>query len=260
VADNNLYTCSFCLIGTALYSPYARIIEEYEEPKVVKAEKGSSAFADFDILFADIQYMLEGGTGKSGKFSGFHAISLSVEEIANAKKIFKQCLDVDLANVILFGQDIELKKSRHISMPFPDNMVDEVTKFLANFEQCCDQYQVAQQGLSKAKEKEKLIDELKTTMKLLSSEFLPTRTLAEVVFREIAGLERQLIERKAKKARLRERLEVLADIATTSKQAMLSAVRDMELSAVRKKQAEKVIDEMDKSWESLKVGHSLLLK
>ncbi|PON81125.1 LOW QUALITY PROTEIN: hypothetical protein TorRG33x02_230840 [Trema orientale] len=96
-----LYTYSFCLIGTALYSPCARITEEYEEPKFVKTEKCSSAFADFDTSFADIQNMLE--ACKSDKFSSIHAHSLSVEDIANVKKIFKQCLDIDLANVILFG-------------------------------------------------------------------------------------------------------------------------------------------------------------
>ncbi|PON81126.1 hypothetical protein TorRG33x02_230850 [Trema orientale] len=120
-------------------------------------------------------------------------------------------------------------------------MVDEITKFLANFDQSCEQYEVAQQDLSKAKEKEKSIDELKTTMKQLSSEFLPTRTLAEAADHKKAGLGRQLIERKAKKARLRKRPEILADRAITSKQTLVSAERDMKLSTVRKKQAEKVI-------------------
>ncbi|PON82568.1 hypothetical protein TorRG33x02_216530 [Trema orientale] len=80
---------------------------------------------------------------------------------------------------------------------FPDSMVAEIANFLANFEQHCEQYEATQQDLS--------------------SEFLPERNQAEVLDCGIAKLEKQLTQRRAKKAQLRKRLQVLAGQAYTSK-------------------------------------------
>ncbi|XP_062089008.1 MATH domain and coiled-coil domain-containing protein At3g58210-like [Humulus lupulus] len=232
-----------------------------QKPTAAETEKTTSKF---DALFVDIQNILEGENNKSdNSVSRFGPPSWTIEETVYAKNIFKQCLDIDLDNVIQLGRDFELKKSLSIllsSNAFPENMVDEITKFVANFVQSCEQYEVAKQDLREVQEKEKTIEDLKTDMNQISSEFFPIRNQAEVVDNEIAELERQLIERKAKKARLGKMLEVLAGRATTSKQALVGAEQDQEkLSMLKKKEAEKVIAGIKRSWESLKLGYSNML-
>uniref|UniRef100_A0A803R809 Uncharacterized protein n=1 Tax=Cannabis sativa TaxID=3483 RepID=A0A803R809_CANSA len=139
-------------------------------------------------------------------------------------------------------------------------MEDEITKYVANFVQSCEQYEVAKQDLREVQENEKSIEILKTDMKNISSEYFPLRNQAEVVDNEIAELEIQLSERKMKKKRLSKMLEVLAGRATTSKQALVSAEQDHEkLSVLKKVEAEKVIGDMKRSWESLKLGYSNML-
>ncbi|XP_062087096.1 uncharacterized protein LOC133793861 [Humulus lupulus] len=248
-------------------------IEEEYQKKNEKADQKSTLvepekttiFSKYDTLFFDIQNQLEGKSCKSNNFIGSaRPNSWTAEEITHAKTILKQCLDIDLDNVIQLGRDFELKKLLSIllnSNAFPENTVDEMTTFIANFVQSCEQYEVAKKDLREVQEKEKTIEDLKTDMKqLLSSDFLPIRTQGEVVDHEIAELERQLTERKAKKARLSKMLEDLAGRAATSKQTLDNAEQDHEKSCVPKKeQAEKVIGDMKRSWDSLKLNYSNML-
>ncbi|XP_062091695.1 MATH domain and coiled-coil domain-containing protein At3g58360-like [Humulus lupulus] len=230
----------------------------------VKGERSKSSFSEYDTLFVDIKKLLGGESFKSDNItSSICPPSWTVNEIAYAKEIIKQCLDIDLDKVIQLGRDFELKKSLSIllsSNAFPENMVDEINKFMANFVESCEQYEVAKQDLREVQEKEKSIEDLKTDMKQISSEFFPIRNQAGVVDNEIAELERQLIKRKAKKERLSKMLEVLAGRAATSKQALVSAERDHEkLSVLKKEEAEKVISDMKRSWEFLNLGYSNML-
>ncbi|GMN30282.1 hypothetical protein TIFTF001_044442 [Ficus carica] len=232
------------------------------EPTVVEVGKRSSPFAEFDKLFNDIQKLLEGNTFKAEDLSSFLPPPYSVEEIADAKKFFKQCLNMNFASVIQMDKGLELQNSLSIMLArdaFPDDLVDRTTKFLVEFDQSCEQYESAKQDISKAQEGEKAVGELKTSLKKLFSEFIPVRNQAEAVDREIARLEKQVTERKAKKERLGERLEDLAGRATTSKQALVSAEETMKLSAIKKEQAEKTVGDIERSWESFKVGCSQLL-
>ena len=82
---------------------------------------------------------------------------------------------------------------------------------------------------------------------------MPVRNQAEPVDKEISRLESVLTERKAKKARIRKRLEDLAGQATASKQALVCAEQDMKLSSIKKEQAEKMVEDFQRSWASLKV-------
>ncbi|XP_024028317.1 uncharacterized protein LOC112093663 [Morus notabilis] len=229
------------------------------EPTVVEAGKRSSSFAEFDKLFTDIQNLLGGESSKAENFSSLFPPSCSVEEIADAKKFLRQCLNMSLASVIQLDKAPELKNSLAIMLTtgrFPSNMVDRTTKFLADIDKSCETYESAKQDISVAQEDEKAVGELKTALNQLFSEFIPLRNQAETVDREIAKLEKQMAERKAKKAQLSKRLEDLAGRATTSKKAVVSAEEKMRLSAVKKEQAEKKIGDMERSWESLKVDCS----
>ncbi|XP_024017459.1 MATH domain and coiled-coil domain-containing protein At3g44790-like isoform X4 [Morus notabilis] len=232
------------------------------EPTVVEAGKRSSSFAEFDKLFTDIQNLLGGESSTAKNFSSFLPPPCSIEEIADAKKFFKQCLNMSLASVIQMDKAPMLKNSLSIMLTtgrFPSNMGDRTTKFLADIDQSCETYELAKQDIGVAQEDEMAVGELKTALNQLFSEFIALRNQAETVDREIANLEKQMAERTAKKAQLSKRLEDLAGRATTSKQALVSAEEKMRLSAVKKEQAEKKIGDMERSWESLKVDCSLSL-
>uniref|UniRef100_A0A803NUE9 MATH domain-containing protein n=1 Tax=Cannabis sativa TaxID=3483 RepID=A0A803NUE9_CANSA len=227
------------------------------DQKPIKNSAETEFTTKYDNLFVDIQNILEGERFKEDNYvSSFGPPSWTPEEIDSAKIIFKQCLDIDLDNVIQSGRDFELKKSLLIllsSNVFPENSVDEVTKFVDNFVQSCEQYEMAKQDLREIQEKEKSIDDQKTAMKQLSSKFLPIRKQAEAVDHEIAELERQLTERKAKKTRLGKMLQVLADQATTSKQSLVRDEEDhVKFCELKKEQAEKVINDVKTSWDTLK--------
>lgn len=233
----------------------------FQEPTSDEAGKNSSSFAEFDKLFTDVQNLVEGKTSKVEYLSSFCTSPSSAEEIADAKKIFKQCINMDLSSIIQLGKASELKNSLAImltSNAFADNMVDGTSKFLAEFDQTCERYESAKQNLSEAQEDEKEVDELKATLKQRFAEFIPLRNQAEAVDREIARLEKQVVERKAKKERLSKRLEDLAGQATTSKEALVGAEQRMKPSAIKKEQAEKAVDDIKKSWESLKFSCSVL--
>ncbi|KAM6600488.1 hypothetical protein CsatA_020097 [Cannabis sativa] len=227
------------------------------DQKPIKNSGETEFTTKYDNLFVDIQNILEGERFKEENYvSSFGPPSWTPEEIDSAKIIFKQCLDIDLDNVIQSGRDFELKKSLSIllsSNVFPENSVDEVTKFVDDFVQSCEQYEMAKQDLREIQEKEKSIDDQKTAMKQLSSKFLPIRKQAEAVDHEIAELERQLTERKAKKTRLGKMLQVLADQATTSKQSLVRDEEDhVKFCELKKEQAEKVINDVKTSWDTLK--------
>lgn len=214
---------------------------------MVETAIGSSSFASFDALFADIQSLLEVET--------FEAASWSIDEIADAKKIVKQCLDMKLACFIQSGRTSEFKKSVSAMLTvnaFPDSMVDVITKFLDDFDQSCERYVGAEKDLREVEQKEKSIVELKTTLKQLSSKFMPIRNRADKVNREIADLERQLAERKAEKAQLQSNLEELAGKATTSRQALINAEQDLRLFRHKKEEAEKTVGDIERSWKSMK--------
>ncbi|XP_024017495.1 ubiquitin carboxyl-terminal hydrolase 12 isoform X2 [Morus notabilis] len=236
-----------------------------QDTTLVDAARGSCSFAEFDALFADVQNLLHRKTSaalETPSSSSVRASPRSIEEIAHAKKIFKQCLDMKLASVIQLGKTFELKNSLSTILAgnaFPYNMEDKTKNFLADFDRYCKQYMAAEQDMREAQQKEKSIDELRTTMEKLSLDFTPIRNEAEAVDREITELERELSERKAKKAKLRKNLEDLAGQATSSKQALECAEEDMRQLKLKREQAEKMVGNMERSWKSFKVGCSPLL-
>ncbi|XP_062091688.1 MATH domain and coiled-coil domain-containing protein At3g58270-like isoform X3 [Humulus lupulus] len=217
-----------------------------------EAEISPSYLSQFDALFGDIENLLEGKSSNSKSLgSSFPRRACSKEEISHAKNTFKECLNMKLAKVIEEGRETELKNSLSIMIignACPDNMVSFTTKFIDNFEQ----YAGAQQDLREVQDKESSIDELQTTAKQLASEFMPLRNQAEAVDQEIVELERQLSEKKAKKVWLRKSIEDLAEQASTSKQALIDAQEVMSLLRIKKKQAVKMVSEMEWSWELLK--------
>ncbi|PON82556.1 E3 ubiquitin-protein ligase SIN-like [Trema orientale] len=226
-------------------------IQSPQEPTLVEAEISSSDLSEFDALFTEIQILLGGESSEAKSSSSFCTSACTDEEISQAKEIFKECLNLKLASVIQSGRDLELKKSLSIMLTgnaCPDNMVIFTTKFLGNFEQ----YTSAQQDLREVQESEKSIRELETTMKQIASEFMLLRNQAEAVDQEVAELERQWTEKKAKKAWLRKSIEDLASRASTSKQALIDAREVIWLLRIKKEQAEKTVSEMERSWEHLK--------
>ncbi|PON54711.1 Ubiquitin carboxyl-terminal hydrolase 7, ICP0-binding domain containing protein, partial [Parasponia andersonii] len=198
------------------------------QPTVIEAAIGSS-FALFDALFADIQSLLEAKTSEADSLSSFQPSMPSINEIADARKSFKQCSDMELASIIQSGRMSEFKNSVSVISTADAgavNIKDYTTKFLDEFDQICGRY--------------------------LSSKFTPIRNRADEVDQEIADLERQLAERKAEKAQLWSNLEDLAGNATTSRQDLISAEHDMRQFRLRKEEAEKTVDDVERSWESLK--------
>ena len=229
----------------------------FQGPKQEEAAKSSSSFVEFDTLFADIhQKLLKGNKTFEKETSNSQHRLPSVEEICLAKKVLTECFCVNLANVMLNRRrKLELKNALStMCHVFADTekMAIEVTKFVADFDQICKQYVGAQDDLEEAKEMESSVGKLKATLKQLCDEFMPVRDQAEEVEREIVNLEKQLGERKAKKARLKNDLEGLAGRASTSKQALVNAEQVMKQFMPEKELAKKMIDDIEKSWESVK--------
>ena len=163
---------------------------------------------------------------------------------------------MDLTSVIRSGKALELKNSLSILLTtnsFPYDKLDRTDEFLAEFDQRCERYEAAQRDLREAQENEDLVSELRTTLRQLSSKFMPVRNQAEAADSEIARLVILLTEMKAKRALLGKRLEDLAGQATTSKQALVSAEEISKLASIKKEQAEKIVGDFQRSWESLKV-------
>ncbi|KAL5568685.1 hypothetical protein UlMin_025260 [Ulmus minor] len=236
-----------------------------EEPNQEEAAKGSSSFAEFDTLFADIhQKLLKGKTFENETSSNSQRRLPSAEELSHAKKVLTECFSVNFANVMLNRRrKLELKNALSITCHvFSDSekMAIEMTKFVADFDQICKQYVSAQDDLEEAKEMENSVGKLKTTLKQLYDEFIPVRDRSEEVEQEIVNLEKQLRERKAEKARLKNDLEVLAGRASTSKQALIGAEQSMKLFMPEKELAKKLIDYIEKSWESFKSLFSNVLR
>lgn len=220
-----------------------------QETTVVEAETSSSSFAEIDNLFSDIQNLLD------GKSNSFQPPQLTNEEIANAKETFRQCINMKLANVIESGRAPVFKNSLSIMLTvnaFPNDVVHEMTKFLANFDRRRELYMSAQQDLREAKEKQNSVSKLKTTLKDLSLEFVPIRNRANEVDQEVARLERRLAERKEEKAQLKHGLEDLVGRASTSRQALIDAEQEMKLFLHKKEEAEGIVADIERLWESLK--------
>ncbi|KAL5568694.1 hypothetical protein UlMin_025269 [Ulmus minor] len=206
--------------------------------------------------------LLEGKTSEAQSSDSFQSPLLSIEEISNAKKTFKRCLDKNLTNVIKSGWTQEFMNSLSIiitSNSVPGNLVEELSWFLYNFDQSCERYMASKQDIVKAEGKENSVGDLKTNLKQLYHQFMPIRNEAESVDEEIADLERQLTERKAKKAKLQSSLEDLTRQAATSRQTVINAEPDIKLNRLRKKQAEKTVVDMERLWESLKANSSPFL-
>ncbi|XP_024017486.1 ubiquitin carboxyl-terminal hydrolase 12 isoform X1 [Morus notabilis] len=212
-------------------------------------EIGSSSFAALDMLFSDINYVLKGYS------ASLQPSQLTDNEIAAAWETFEKCLAMKLVSVIKLGRALEFKNSLSnllTANAFPDDMVDEMTKFLANFDRSCELYMSAEQELRDAKEMQNSVSRLKTVLKELSFEFTPIRNRAKEVDQEVAELEGQLAERKEEKTKLRTSLEDLAGRASTSRQALINAEQEMKLFMHRKEQAEETVGDIERSWESLK--------
>uniref|UniRef100_A0A803NHU5 Ubiquitin carboxyl-terminal hydrolase 7 ICP0-binding domain-containing protein n=2 Tax=Cannabis sativa TaxID=3483 RepID=A0A803NHU5_CANSA len=226
-----------------------------QEPNLVEAEMNSS-LSSFDALFADIQSLLEVKAGEAINSSCLqNSVPSTDDEITNARKIVKQCLDMRLASFIESGRTREFKHAVSVMLAvnsFPDSEVDEVTKFLDDLNKTCERYMGAEQDIREAEQNVRSVIELKTSLKQLSFKFIPTRNRAEEVNREIADMERQLAERKVEKAQLQSNLEDLAGKATASRQALINAELDKEPLWLKKVEAEKTVDNTEKSWESLK--------
>ncbi|XP_030495050.1 uncharacterized protein LOC115710835 isoform X1 [Cannabis sativa] len=230
-------------------------VHPHQEPNLVEAEMNSS-LSSFDALFADIQSLLEVKAGEAINSSCLqNSVPSTDDEITNARKIVKQCLDMRLASFIESGRTREFKHAVSVMLAvnsFPDSEVDEVTKFLDDLNKTCERYMGAEQDIREAEQNVRSVIELKTSLKQLSFKFIPTRNRAEEVNREIADMERQLAERKVEKAQLQSNLEDLAGKATASRQALINAELDKEPLWLKKVEAEKTVDNTEKSWESLK--------
>ncbi|PON82555.1 Ubiquitin carboxyl-terminal hydrolase 7, ICP0-binding domain containing protein [Trema orientale] len=246
--------------GLAVDTP--SIQPPHQEITAIESTIDSSSFSFFDALFVDIRNLLERKTSEADTLSRFQPSALSIDEIANAKKILKQCLGMTLANVIKMARTTELKNSISVLLnvnAFPNRMVDKITKFHNEFNQNCERYTHAEQDLKEVEQKESLVGELKTTLKQLSSEFIPIRNQADKVHQEIADLERQLAEKKGDKAQIWSNLEDLARQATTSKQALINVENEMRLFRPKKEEAEKTVGDMERSWQSLMIDCFLIL-
>ncbi|PON54713.1 Ubiquitin carboxyl-terminal hydrolase 7, ICP0-binding domain containing protein, partial [Parasponia andersonii] len=234
----------------------------HQETTAIESTIDSSSFSFFDALFADIRNLLERKTSEADTLSRFQPSALSIDEIANAKKIVKQCLGMTLANVIKSARTTELKNSISVLLnvnEFLNRMVDKITKFHNEFDQNCERFAHAEQDLKEVEQKESLLGELQTTLKQLSSEFMPIRNQADKVDQDIVDLERQLAEKKAEKAQIWNNLEDLARRATTSKQALINAENEMRLFRPKKEEAEKTVGDMERSWQSWMADCSLIL-
>ncbi|KAL5568683.1 hypothetical protein UlMin_025258 [Ulmus minor] len=210
-------------------------------------EEGDT-FAKFHTLFGGIQNLLKENTS---------------EEISHAKKVLNECFSLNFANVMQTRRKIELKNAfSTMCHVFADTkkVAVEVTKFVADFDQCCEQYVAAQEDLEEAKEKENLIGELKTSLKQLYDVLIPVLDRAKEIEREIAKLERKLGERKAMKVQVKDDLEGLAGRASCSKQALIDAEQEMKLFMPKKEQAQTMIDDIEKSWKSFKSLSSRVLQ
>ncbi|KAM6584135.1 hypothetical protein CsatB_011137 [Cannabis sativa] len=222
--------------------------------------KTTSTLSEYDTLFVGIQNLLEGDTFDSDKFISSFSLSSSWSdrEITKAKHTWKEYLDLDLDDIIQLEKYFKLKNSFSIllstnSLGYKEHKVDEVTEFMANFDRNCEQYEIAKEEMKEVKEKEKSIDDLKTSMRQICSDFLRFRKQAEVHDNEIVKLERQLAERKANKERHKKRLEDMAIRVSSLKQALLTTEEDyVKLSVPKKEQAKKVIVDMRNSWKSFK--------
>ncbi|KAL5568682.1 hypothetical protein UlMin_025257 [Ulmus minor] len=227
-----------------------------QEPTQEEAAVGSSSFAEFDTLFSDIyQNLLEGKTSEKEALSCSQHSLPSLEEVSHAKEVLKEFFSVNFGNVMRKRRKLELKNAlstiRHLFLD-TEKMAVEVTKFVTDFDQNCKQYVGAKEDLEEAKEKENSVGELKENLKQLYYEFIPVRDRAEEVEQEIAYLERQLGERKAKRARIKNDLEGLAARAITSKQALIDAEQMTKLFMPNEEVAKKTINDIEKSWESFK--------
>ncbi|KAL5568700.1 hypothetical protein UlMin_025275, partial [Ulmus minor] len=208
-------------------------------PAKGEAASGSSSFVKFDAMFANVQNLLEGKTSEAQPSDSFQSPLLSIEEISNANKTFKRCLDKNLTNVIKSGWTQEFMNSLSIiitSNSVPSNLVEELSWFLYNFDQSCERYMAAKQDIVEAEGKENSVGNLKTNLKQLSHQFMPIMNEAES-----------------------SSLEDLTRQAATSRQTVINAEPDMKLNRLRKKQAEKTVVDMERLWESLKANSSPFL-
>ncbi|KAL5568687.1 hypothetical protein UlMin_025262 [Ulmus minor] len=225
-------------------------------------EEGST-FAEFHTLFVDIQNLLKENTSEKEALSSSQDCLASLEEVSHAKKVLNECFSLNFANVMQTGQKIELKNALStMCHVFADTkmVAVEVTKFVADFDQNCERYVVAQEDLEEAKEKENLVVELKTSLKQLYDVLIPVLDRAKEIEREIAKLERKLGERKAMEVQIKDDLEGLAGRASSSKQALIDAEQEMKLFVPKKEQAQTMIDDIEKSWKSFKSLSSCVLQ
>ncbi|PON82549.1 E3 ubiquitin-protein ligase SIN-like [Trema orientale] len=185
----------------------------------------------------------------------FQPLPLADEEIWKAKKTFRECLSMKLANVIELGQVSEFKNSLSIMLTInalPNNVVPEMTKLLINFDQHHELWIAALKELQIAQEKENAVSELKIFAKKLSLEFVPIRNRADYVNQVIAELERQLVERKTEKTQLETSLEELTGKATSFRKELIKAEHERRLFKPKKEKAEEKVGELELWWESLK--------
>ncbi|PON97453.1 TIR-NBS-LRR-like protein [Trema orientale] len=212
------------------------------------------SIAEFDDIVANIQKCLD-SEGTSEPESKENDPFPTFESINRAKKIFKQFMERNLADIIHPGRKSELKHSLSILISskniFPNEMVDEMAKFLDMFSQTCKQYETAQNDLKEAEGKESKVVQLESTLQQFTRELKLVKMKIEAIDQEIAELGKKLAEKKAEREELRSSFEDLKGRGTSSTQALKEAKRDLEVIAKKKREAQDVVKEVEDAWQTL---------
>ncbi|PON67246.1 TIR-NBS-LRR-like protein, partial [Parasponia andersonii] len=213
------------------------------------------SIAEFDAILNDIQNCLNGKGNTKPEIRENDLLPTSSEAINRAKKILQQFMGMEMSNLIHPGRKSELKDSLSILLStkkvFPNDMVDEMTKFSEMFNQHCHRYEAAQKDLEEAKGKEISVVELQNKLKQFTCELKPVKMKLETIDGEIVDLDKKLTEKKASRERLRSSFEDLKGQAMSTKQALLEAKKDAEVVGRKKKEAEDCVKEFEDGWQTL---------
>lgn len=211
------------------------------------------SIAEFDDILSGIQNSLDSKRTTEPESKENDLLPTS-EGINRAKKILKQFMEMKFATLVHPGIS-DLKDSLSVLLStknvFPKDTVDEMTKFSETFDQNCHRYETAQEDLKEANRKENSLAQLDYTLKQYASKLKPMKPKVEAIDPEIADLEKQMIEKKTAREKLKSTFEELKGQATSSKEALMKALRDVELVAKRKKEAEDFVKEVEDGWQTL---------
>ena len=216
--------------------------------------KIDSSITELDDILTDIQNSLDNKRTIEPE-SNQNDLLPNFEAINRAKKIFKQFMKMKLGDLIHPGRKSELKDSLSILLStkniFPNDIVDEMTKFSEMLNQNYNRYGSVQEDIEEAERKESSVVQLQTELKQFTSELRPMKTKFEAIDQEIADLDKQLIEKKAAREKLKSSFEDLKGQAISTREALVEAKREVELVAKKKKKAEDIVNQLEDGWDTL---------